>query len=153
MPWVPIPRIGGKKGTKRSILVDEYGVPLSVCVSGANTHDSRLLEKTLDGIMRKRPRTNPETRQNLCLDAGYVGMKTTVLSRNYCPHIRPRGEEAKAKRKGKKPRRWVVERTLSWINRFRKVHVRFEKKAANHLGLLELVCGMIAWRQIVVIYG
>lgn len=124
-----------------------------MCVSGANTHDSKLLEPTLDGVKLKRPRTNPETRQNLCLDAGYTGMEITALSRSYCPHIRPRGEEKKAKRKGKKPRRWVVERTLSWINRFRKVHVRYEKKAANHLGLLELVCGMIAWRQIVVIYG
>jgi putative transposase len=87
------------------------------------------------------------------MDAGYVGMKITALSRNYNPHIRPRYEEVKAKRKGKKAKRWVVERTLSWINRFRKVLIRYEKKAANHMGLLELVCGMIAWRQIVFIYG
>ncbi len=134
-------------------MVDAYGVPLSLCVSGANTHDTKLLAKTLDAVQLKRPRTNPDTRQNLCLDAGYVGMETTVLSRNYRPHIRPRGEEKKEKRNGKKPRRWVVERTLSWLNRFRKLLVRFEKKEANHVGLLELVCGMIAWRQVVVIYG
>lgn len=146
------PPIGEKNGTKRSLLVDEYGVPLSIVVSGANTHDCKLLAQTLDDVVLKRPRTNPDTRHQLCLDAGYVGMESTVLSRSYGPHIRPRNEENPKGRKHK-PKRWVVERTDSWLNRFRKLLVRYEKKARNYLGLLQFACGIIAWRQILVIYG
>ncbi|HKP97053.1 MAG TPA: IS5 family transposase [Fibrobacteria bacterium] len=142
----------GKNGTKRSLLADEPGVPLSIVVSGANTHDCTLLEQTLEAIVLKRSRTNPATRHQLCLDAGYVGMKTVVWSRSHGSHIRPRNEENPKGRKHK-PKRWVVERTHSWLNRFRKLLVRYEKKACNYLGLLQFICGIIAWRQVVVIYG
>ncbi|AFU57846.1 putative transposase, IS4 family protein [Candidatus Nitrososphaera gargensis Ga9.2] len=52
------------------------------------------------------------------------------------PHIRHRGEK-KQKRRYKR-RRWVVERTNSWHNRFRKLLVRYEKKSENYLGLVQL---------------
>lgn len=59
-----------------------------------------------------------------------------------------RGEEADAKRDipGYRARRWVVERTHSWINRFRRLLIRWEKKAENYLGMLELACAYIAFR-------
>ena len=60
-------------GTKRSVLVDERGLPLAIVLSGANTHDIKLLEETLDHIVVLRPEPDEEHPQNLCLDAGYTG--------------------------------------------------------------------------------
>ena len=82
-------------GTKRSVLTDEKGLPLAVVLSGANTHDVKLLEETLDHIVVLRPEPDKEHPQNLCLDAGYTGSGEKVHSRGYTPHIRPRGEEKK----------------------------------------------------------
>ena len=83
----------GKMGTKRSVLTDKNGLPLAVVLSGANTHDVKLLEDTLDHIVMLRPEPDQEHPQNLCLDAGYTGSAEKVESRGYIPHIRPRGEE------------------------------------------------------------
>ena len=66
----------------------------------------------------------------------------------FVAHIRSRGEdtEAKAHQPGQKSRRWVVERTHSWMNRFRSLLIRWAKKAENYLGLLHFVCGLLAYR-------
>ena len=69
--WVPTPRIGGKNGRKRSLLVDGIGVPLSLVASGANTHDVKLLEATLDQLVIEMP--GHAGNYNLCADAGYKG--------------------------------------------------------------------------------
>jgi transposase len=141
----------GKNGSKRSLLVDERGVPLSIVLSGANTHDVKLLAATLDGIVVKRPGESPPP-QNLCLDAGYVGgpAKREVEERGYVPHARPRGEEIAEKDKNPefKARRWVVEVCHSWFNRFRKLLVRYEKMERSYLGLLMLAASIIVLRKI-----
>ena len=64
-------------------------------------------------------------------------------------HIRSRGEEKKAlvRETGFRARRWVVERTHSWLNRFRGLLIRWSKKPENHRALLQLACGLIAWRM------
>jgi transposase len=64
------------------------------------------------------------------------------------PHIRSRGEEKKAleREAGFLARRWVVERTHSWLNRFRGLLIRWSKKPENHRALLQLACGLITWR-------
>ena len=82
-------------GTKRSVLTDEKGLPLAVVLSGANTHDVKLLEETLEHIVVLHPEPDEEHPQNLCLDAGYTGSGEKVHKRGYTPHIRPRGEEKK----------------------------------------------------------
>ena len=126
-------------GTKRSVLTDEHGLPLSVVLDGANRHDIKLLEETLDGIITFRPDPSEDRPQNLCLDAGYTGSTEIVEQRGYITHIRPRGEEKKEKEQNPefKAPRWVVEVTHSFFNRFCKLLVRFEKKAANYLALLQ----------------
>lgn len=138
-------------GTKRSILTDEKGLPLSVVLSGANTHDIKLLEATLDGIVVLRPESTDQQTQNLCLDAGYTGSTPSIEARNYIPHIRPRGEEREEIQRNPlfKARRWVVEVTHSFFNRFRKLLVRFEKKAANYLALVQFACAIIVWRKLI----
>ena len=117
-------------GTKRSVLTDEKGLPLAVLLSGANTHDVKLLEETLDHIVVLRPQPDEEHPQNFCLDAGYTGCKDKVQERGYIPHIQPRGEEKKELERNPdfRARCWVVEVTHSFFNRFRKLLVRFERK-------------------------
>ena len=138
-------------GTKRSVLADEKGLPLSVVLSGANTHDIKLLEATLDGLVISRPAVSEEHPQNLCLDAGYTGSTQSVETRQYTAHIRPRGEERKEIERNPdfRARRWVVEVTHSFFNRFRKLLVRFEKKSANYLALVHFACAIIVWRKLI----
>ena len=79
-----------------------------------------------------------------------------ALEKRRCqPHIKQRREEAEAKRKrpGYKARRWVVERTRWWLNRFRKLLVSFEKTKEGYVALLALAAAMICWRQTITIYG
>ncbi len=141
-------------GTKRSVLTDEKGLPLAVALSGANTHDVKLLEETLDHIVILRPEPDEAHPQNLCLDAGYTGSQEKVQQRSYTPHIRPRGEEKKELERNPDfhARRWVVEVTHSFLNRFRKLLVRFEKKAANYLALIQFACATIVWRKLISVH-
>ena len=158
--WRPLEQtqqIGEKNGTKRSLLVDGNGIPLSLVVSGAHRHDVALLESTLDHLVIERPSGKDAPQEHLCGDKGYAGQPAQELirGRRYIPHVRQRGEEVEAKRKNPRyrARRWVVERAHSWLNRFRKLLVRFEKKAASYEGLLELACALIVFRQVIIIYG
>jgi len=139
------------------LLVDARGVPLSLVASGANVHDVKLLEETLDAIVVTKPVATDEAPQHLCADAGYAGKTAlqSVIDRNYQPHIKGRREESKEKREqpGFKARRWVVERTHSWLNRFRKLLVSFEKTKESFEALLALASALICWRQTISIYG
>ena len=98
---------------------------------------------------------NPGGKQHLCLDAAYVGAPClkVILAAGYKPHVRPRGQEITEKAAGKAPKRWVVERSHSWLNRWRKLLVSFEKTESSYVGLLYLACGLIAWRKSISIYG
>ncbi|HEY4300025.1 MAG TPA: IS5 family transposase [Candidatus Didemnitutus sp.] len=139
----------GKKGTKRSLLVDGAGVPLSLIVSGANRHDVKLLPGTLDAIVVRRPKPTRRRRQHLCGDKAYSGRPADrqMRKRGYTPHVRRIGQDAKTKRHGGRPRRWVVERSHSWFNRFRKILVRYEKKEANYLALTHCAAAIICFRM------
>ena len=88
-------------------------------------------------------------RQNLCADKAYAGRPAAqaMRQRGYTPYVRQRGEEARACRRGQRARRWVVERTHSWFNRFRKLLVRYEKTTANFLALLQCAAALICWRM------
>ena len=141
-------------GTKRSILTDAKDIPLSVVLDGANRHDIKLLEKTLDKIVILRPEVTEDKQQNLCLDASYTGAEKIISGKNYALHIRPRGEEKEEKIKNPnfKARRWVVEVAHSFLNRFRKLLVRYEKKAKNYLALIHFACAIIVWRKIIAVH-
>lgn len=130
-------------------MTDEAGIPLAVVLDGANRHDKKLLNETLDGIVIIRPKATEKSPQNLCLDAGYTGSKADVEARGYIAHIRSRDEEKKEKENNpaSKTRRWVVEVTHSFFNRFRKLLVRYEKKAQNYLALIHFACAVIVWRK------
>ena len=131
------------------MLIDGRGVPLGVAVDGANVHDQKLLNDTLDNIPVPRPQPTSRQPQHLCLDKGYTGepVEQQVRCRDYVPHIPAKGKDSpKPKSRHGKARRWKVERTHSWLNRARRLLTRWEKKVANHLGFLHLQFAIIALR-------
>jgi putative transposase len=146
----PNPTDRAKKGTKRSILTDAQGIPLAIAVDGANRNDHKMARETLEHIEAARPKPTAREPQNLCLDKGYDYPEVPALAREFLftAHIRSRGEEAQAlKRKARaKARRWVAERTHSWMNRFRGILIRWNKKAENYIGMLHLALGLITLR-------
>ena len=147
----PNPTDGAKKGTKRHLLTEGEGLPLSVVVTGANRNDFKETRNVLDHIVIDRPRPTPRKKQHLCLDAGYdyPEVEDIIEQYGYNAHIRSRGEEASEKSRipGYRERRWVVERTHSWMNRYRRIIIRWEKKTDNYEALLHLVCADITVRR------
>lgn len=135
-------------------MTEGHGLPIAVVLDGANRHDSKLLEATLDNLVILRPIPDEEHPQNLCLDAAFVGKDDAVLARGYIPHIRPRGEEKLEIKQNPdfKARRWVVEVSHSFTNRFRKLLVRFEKTDNNYLALIAFAFAIIVWRKLLPVH-
>jgi putative transposase len=141
-----------KLGTKRHILTDKKGIPLSVVISSASTHDIKLVTDVVDSIVIKRPSSAKHKSkrrmrlQHLCLDKAYNSKieEQELIKRGYVLHIPIKKKKKKKKggedseeiaiqnRKKYSPKRWVVERTNSWHNRFRKLFTRYEKKDENY---------------------
>jgi putative transposase len=119
----PNPTDRAKPGTKRSILTEADGGLLAVVIAGANVHDCKLLEATLQAIIVER--LKPNVKQNLCLDKGYDNptSRDAIEKHNYIPHIRHIGEEKFDEHQHKRypARRWVVERTLGWLSKCRAI--------------------------------
>lgn len=146
----PNPTDRAKKGVKRSLLTEGSGVPVGLAIDGANRHDCKMTKATIKSIPVKRPKPTKRKKQGMCLDKGYDSgeVRDLVKAFGYTDHIRSRGEEAQAIKHevGFKARRWVVERTHSWMNRFRRILTRWEKKPENYLSLLHFVCAIITFR-------
>jgi putative transposase len=145
----PNPTDRAKPGVKQSLLVEADGGPLAIAIAGANVPDAQLLEATIDAIVLERPEPEPDFEQHLSLDKGYDNPTGwgTCIDRDYVPHITPIRDERPPRPKRYKARRWVVERTLAWLSKCRGLLVRYEKKAANYLGLLKLACCLIWFRR------
>jgi putative transposase len=143
----PNPTDRAKRGVKRSLLTDGAGIPLGLAIGPANRNDHLLLEATLDSRLLLPP---PKTSQHLCLDKGYDYPQVPEIldAYEFVAHIRSRGEEARAmaRNRKRKARRWVVERLHSWMNRFRRLLVRWERKLANYLALAQFACAWITYR-------
>jgi transposase len=140
----------GKSGGKRSLLTDGQGVPIGREVDGAHRHDMQLTRPTIESVVVERPAPTAERPQGMCLDAGsdYDEVYAILHEFGFTAHVRPRGEEAKALRHeaGFKARRWVVERAHSWMHRFRRLLIRWDKKPENCLALLHCASGLMAFR-------
>lgn len=135
------------------MLTEADGGPLAVVVAGANVHDAKLLADTIAAVVVARPRERevPDG-QHLCLDKGYDNPTGHGAAEGggYVPHVRRIGEEKfDAHRRTRHPaRRWVVERTIAWLNRCRAILVRYERKASNYLGLIQLACALLWFRRL-----
>ena len=146
----PSPVDRSKLGTKRSVLSDQRGAPLAVEITGANTHDKTVALATLDGIVVDRPEKIVYRLHHLCLDNGYkyADVIEGVEERDYHVHL-PKSEAEKASIPAEKKypaRRWVVERTHSWHNRFRRLLVRWEKKSTHYEALIQVASVLTIFR-------
>lgn len=126
-------------------------MPVGVAVDGANRNDMKMVEETLVSIPIERPEPTRKHPQGMCMDKGYDydEVRQLVEEFAYTAHIVARGEEAqKIKRQvGYKARRWVVERTHSWMNRFRGILLRWNKKLENYIAMLHFAFAIIAYRS------
>ena len=132
------------------MLTEANGVPVGLTVAGANRNDMKLVRATLESIPVKRPKSTRKRPQGMCMDKGYdfAEVRETLREFGFTAHIRARGEEAQAikEQAGCKARRWVVERTHSWMNRFRRVWIRWDKSVDNYVAFLHFACALIAFR-------
>jgi transposase len=139
----------GKPGTKRHVVVDRQGIPLAVVLSAANVHDSRMMLETVDAIEPiTRPVGRPRKRPaKLHADKAYDSgpLREELRRRGITPRIARRGIES-SERLGR--HRWVVERTLAWLNRYRRLRIRYERRADMHLAFLHIGCALICWNFI-----
>ena len=117
--------------------------------STANTHDSRLLEEMVDAVgpisrPRGRPRKRPE---KLHADKGYdfARCRKALRERGIKSRISWRGVDS-SERLGRY--RWMVERTLAWLSGYRRLKVRYERRADIHQAFLDLGCALICWNYI-----
>ena len=141
----------GKIGTKRSILADGHGVPLSVVIAAANVSDHSLMKQTFDCIAIERP--NPKrVHQNLLADKDYNDRKSRAiaLEYGYDAHI-PQKKNARTKirrRPGRrKARRWVVEQTFGCLNRNREVLIRWLKSPENYEAIVQFAAAVMCFHR------
>jgi len=116
--WCKPDGLGGN-GSKRHLLVDGRGVPLSLVVTGANRHDVSQLGAVLEKIIVKRPTPTKRRSKHLCADAEYTGEPALQLieRHGYIPHVKGRGQEKMELKRdpNKRARRWVVEVAHTWF--------------------------------------
>ena len=146
----PNPTDRAKMGTKKHVLVEQHGGPLGVVIAGANINDHKLLKDTIDAIVVERPDPK-EHLQHLCLDKAYDNKSTHALcvETGYVAHVRRIGEE-KLNTWGLKThpaRRWVVERTIAWLQKCRALLIRYDKNPTNYLGLIQLASALLWYRR------
>jgi IS5 family transposase len=129
--------------------VDRCGIPLAVTLTAANVHDSLQVEPVLDAVrpitgLWGRPRRRPA---KLHADKGYDfdRCRTACRARGIRPRIARRGIES-SERLGR--HRWGVERTLAWLNRFRRLTIRYERRVDLHLAFTTLACALICWNRV-----
>ena len=146
----PNPTDRGKPGSKRHVLVDAGGIPLALALTPANVHDSTVLEPALDAVppirqCRGRPRRRPG---KLHADKGcdYPRRRRACRKRGVVPRIARRGVDS-SERLGR--HRWVAERTLAWFARFRRLTVRYERRADILAAFHRLAAGLICFRFVV----
>lgn len=116
-------------------------------------HDSLLLQDALEAVIVQPPNPITGPTQHLCLDKAFSGAPSDATARvfGYEPHVRQIGQEKLDPATGKKKhkaRRWVVERTISWLNRCRGILIRYEKKAENYLAVVQFACALLWYRRL-----
>ncbi|WP_084474728.1 IS5 family transposase [Deinococcus pimensis] len=146
----PCPTVRGKSGSKIHLLVDRAGTPSALTVSGANVHDNRQSEATVDAVppVRNgrpgRPRRRPsKLRTDKAYDARWC--RRALRARRIKPRIARLGVELSARLER---HRWCVERSLSWLVGFEKLAVRQERCVELYRGLCLLACAVIGVRRL-----
>jgi putative transposase len=148
-----------KGGVKRHLLTDAAGLPVGLAVTGANVHDVKKVEEVLATMPFLPPLPDEQWPQHFCADKGYDSkmVRSIITWMGYEDHIKSRWQEKQEKQQHKTPgyraRRWVCERTHSWMNRFKRLLIRWEKKVKNYEALLQLACALIVWKNSILFFG
>jgi transposase len=145
----PSPVDRGRAGSKHHLLVDASGLPLAFSVTGGNRNDVTQLIPLIDAVppvrgLVGRPRRRP---QRLSADRGYDHDKYRRLlwQRGIKPEIARRQTEHGS---GLGRYRWVVERSFAWLHQFKRLLVRYERRADMHRALLALACCLVCFRRL-----
>ncbi|WP_162231696.1 IS5 family transposase [Allosalinactinospora lopnorensis] len=145
----PNPVDRGKNGAKVHLTTDRAGLPLSVAISGAHTHDSLALQPLVRAIPPVRSRRGPRRRRPAKLhgDKGYDydHLRRWLRTRRITHRIARKGIET-SQRLGR--HRWTIERTFAWMVGYRRLHRRYERKAAHFLAFTSLTCTLICYRRL-----
>jgi transposase len=140
----------GKPGSKIHAMSERGGLPLATVISAANRNDHQELETVVDALAPvKGPVGRPRKRPHkLHADKGYDyrTCRNALRRRGIIARIARRGIES-AKRLGR--HRYVIERTLEWVSRFRRLARRYERKASHFAGFVRLACAVICYRRAV----
>ena len=147
----PNPTDRGKPGSKEHLLVDGRGVPLSTVSTAANVNDGPMLLPVLTALPIVRPQPDRAHPQHLCLDAAFdnAPAREVVWEERYTGHIAPKGGRAPEGmvHPGGQARRWKVERTHAWHDRFRRLVVNWEKTLTSRYAFICLANALIAYRM------
>ena len=131
----PNPTDRGNSGTKRPLMTEASGLPVGLVITGANRHDKTQVEAVLEAMPLPPPLPTLEDPQHFCGEKGYDYPEIRCLlgASGDTLHIKHRGEEAWELEHipGAKARRWGGERTQRWLNRFRRILGRWDKKLEN----------------------
>jgi transposase len=142
----PNPTDRGKGGTKRHVLTERRGIPLVARITGANRHEAVVFEEVIDAVPPiKRPAGHRRRRPDkLHADKAYdiPRCRRALTRRHIKVRIARKGVESK-ERLGR--HRWVVERTMAWLNRFRRLTIRYERRDDIHEAFLSLGCALICF--------
>jgi len=145
----PNPTDRAKRGSKRHLICDGRGVPLAIRLTGANRNDSQEALALVDAIPplqgeRGRPRRRPDS---VVGDRGYdaEAIRSGLRTRGILPLLAMRRTKHGS---GLGTWRWVVERTFAWLNQFRRLRVRYDKRADIHEAFLSLGCALICWQSL-----
>jgi transposase len=145
----PNPTDRAKRGSKRHLICDGRGVPLAARLTGANRNDSQEALALVDAIpplhgAHWRPRQRPDS---VLGDRGYdaAAIRRGLRARHIVPLLAMR-RTAHGSSLGRW--RWVVERTFAWLSQFRRLRVRYDKRADIHEAFLSLGCALICWQSL-----
>ncbi|ETK32792.1 transposase IS1647 [Microbispora sp. ATCC PTA-5024] len=138
-----------EQGSKIHLITERGGLPISVGISAANTHDSQALEPLVRGIPPIRSRRGPRRRRPAKLhgDQGYdyAHLRAFLRGRGIIARIARRGIES-SQRLGR--HRWVVERTVSWLAGCRRLHRRYERRADHSASFVAIADALICYRRL-----
>jgi transposase len=137
------------------VVADGQGVPLGVQLASASPHESTLIESTLEQVAvpragRGRPRKNPErliydrAADNDALRARLKRRGIELICPNRC-NKRVKTQDGRPLRRYK--RRWKIERTIAWLQNFRRLVVRYERHTKMFRAFLHVACLIITLRQ------
>lgn len=126
---------------------DRAGFPIAVGIASGQRHETKLVEDTLDAcFLEELP---PKLIGDRAYDANELDAR--LLEERNVELIAPHNPTRKRKTQDGRPlrryrRRWLVERVFAWLQNFRRLVTRYERKAQNFLGFVRLGCVLILLR-------